>query len=98
MDSSRASGRKLRVASSRLQTPLSGASQPLIQTHNSETGDGASSDAHMHMHMHMHLPLLLACCPHFVARAKHDHGASEIGEEMISKQETSKTTLQYKVV
>src|ERR1035438_686838 len=48
--------------------------------------------------MHMHLPLLLACCPHFVARAKHDHGASEIGEEMISKQETSKTTLQHKVV
>jgi hypothetical protein len=50
------------------------------------------------MHMHMHLPLLLACCPHFVARAKHDHGASEIGEEMISTQETNQTPLQYKLI
>src|ERR1039458_9848916 len=46
----------------------------------------------------MHLPLLLACCPQCVTRARHDRGASEIGEEMTSTQETSKTSLQYKVI
>ena len=46
----------------------------------------------------MHLPLLLACCPQCVTRARHDRGASEIGEEMTSTQETSKTPLQYKVI
>src|ERR1039457_6511239 len=46
----------------------------------------------------MHLPLLLACCPQCVARARHGRGASEIGEEMTSTQETSKTSLQYKVI
>src|ERR1035437_8469010 len=48
--------------------------------------------------MRMHFPLLLACCPQRVAWARHDRGASEIGEEMTSTQETSKTPLQYKVI
>src|SRR5664279_2722217 len=46
----------------------------------------------------MHLPLLPACCPHFVARAKHDHGASEIGGEMISKQQKNEMAFQHKLV
>src|SRR5450756_2421768 len=46
----------------------------------------------------MHLPLLSACCPQRVAWAKHDRGASEIGEEMISTQETDKTVLPCKLI
>src|ERR1035438_5503830 len=48
--------------------------------------------------MRMHFPLLSACCPQCVARARHDRGASEIGGEMISTQETSKTPLQYRLI
>src|ERR1035438_10018401 len=48
--------------------------------------------------MRMHFPLLSACCPQCVARATHDRGASEIGGEMISTQETSKTPLQYRLI
>src|ERR1019366_8530271 len=48
--------------------------------------------------MHLPLPLLSACYPHFVARAKHDQGASEIGAEMISKQQKNEMAFQYKLV
>jgi hypothetical protein len=42
--------------------------------------------------------IALCVLPAVVARARHDCGASEIGEEMISKQETSKTASQYKLI
>src|ERR1019366_409902 len=46
----------------------------------------------------MHFSLLSTCCPQLVARARHDHGASEIGGEMISTQEKRGMVVPYKLV
>ena len=45
----------------------------------------------------MHFSLLSSCCPHFVARAKHDCGAGEIGGEMASDAGKYRDGFRYKL-